>query len=716
MLHSQIATASDLTLLRNSVSRPKEEILQYDALDPCYETPLCQELRARFGEHVALRKHFIYAQRASSSLGQWCADRIWLLATTDDEFSKLERKTEKTIMKDRDDMPVAILDENLRQLKAFKEVIDKCSFGVPRFEGNIVSSKARTLIEYMNKTFMEEKRLKGMIFVQQRWTAILLQDLLRHLGTRHIRPDLLIGSGTSEAGDLKVTFRKQLGALNRFRKSEVNCLIVTSIAEEGLDVPDCNLIIRFDLYNTVIQYIQSRGRARHMESTYVHMIEYGNLIHRQRLKDVRMAEAKTRAFCEALPRDRILQGNGLNPDFANATHKERGYRRYIDPETQATLTYASSLVFLAHFVATLPSNGADILQPMYHISSDQDMFICEVLLPESAPIHSATGQPAFKKSIARRSAAFEACLILRQKGFIDSHFISTYHKTLPLMRNARLAFTTHKCKGYSMKIKPDCWSLDQGSVPETLFVSILELEDPQMLSVDCQPLAILTRTKLPQFPSFALKLGLNVSSHLNSHLRTDSLRADESKLRKIDDFTLRIFQDVFNKKFESQAKRMSYWLAPVLPNWRSQEDDMFIDWHVIDEVTHSQGISWNVQDSPEKYVNRYLIDRWNGGQRYYSISVEPNMRGNDPVPPEATTHRFMDSVINYTVSLFSKSRNRATWTEEQPVLRAHQLLHRLNWLDDFTESEHSVNTKAWVCIEPLQISAVSKSASEMSLC
>ena len=58
-----------------------------------------------------------------------------------------------------------------------------------------------------------------------------------------------------------------------------------------------------------------------------------------------------RKFCEALPADRLLQGNDCDLDTALA--KERAMRKYIEPTTKATLTYASSLVVLAHFVGRL---------------------------------------------------------------------------------------------------------------------------------------------------------------------------------------------------------------------------------------------------------------------------------------------------------------------------------------------------------------------------
>lgn len=61
-----------------------------------------------------------------------------------------------------------------------------------------------------------------------------------------------------------------------------------------------------------------------------------------------------RHFCESLPADRLLEGNDANLDAALV--KEKSFRTFVDPESGAKLTYASSLVVLAHFTASLVSN------------------------------------------------------------------------------------------------------------------------------------------------------------------------------------------------------------------------------------------------------------------------------------------------------------------------------------------------------------------------
>lgn len=54
---------------------------------------------------------------------------------------------------------------------------------------------------------------------------------------------------------------------------QVTLLVATSVAEEGLDIRQCNVVIRFDLAKTVLAYIQSRGRARKPGSDYILMAE-----------------------------------------------------------------------------------------------------------------------------------------------------------------------------------------------------------------------------------------------------------------------------------------------------------------------------------------------------------------------------------------------------------------------------------------------------------
>ena len=57
--------------------------------------------------------------------------------------------------------------------------------------------------------------------------------------------------------------------LQAFRNNECTLLISTTVLEEGIDVPDCNLVIRFGGSLNLITYIQSRGRARDDNGRFV---------------------------------------------------------------------------------------------------------------------------------------------------------------------------------------------------------------------------------------------------------------------------------------------------------------------------------------------------------------------------------------------------------------------------------------------------------------
>ena len=46
--------------------------------------------------------------------------------------------------------------------------------------------------------------------------------------------------------------------LQKFRKHEINILVSTNIVEEGVDIPACNMIIRFSKIHNFGSYIQSK--------------------------------------------------------------------------------------------------------------------------------------------------------------------------------------------------------------------------------------------------------------------------------------------------------------------------------------------------------------------------------------------------------------------------------------------------------------------------
>ena len=713
MLHSQIVTTSNLAALRNAISRPKEIILPYEKSRVPYETCLCLDMKATFGDVEVLARYFDLAREVASHLGDWCADQIWAMALGDEEPHKLERKAEKAFRHGQRGRPIASLDVDLGKLKEAKELTAQRAVVAPSLDGNSISAKAKVFLTYMDEKFAKEKPGKCIIFVNTRWTARLLKELLVRMCASYVRPDLLIGTGAGDAGDTKISFKKQLSALNSFRKGETNCLIATSIAEEGLDIPDCNMVVRFDLYTTLIQYIQSRGRARDVNSTYVHMIESGNKAHLQLIQEVKRGENKMRNFCEALPADRLLQGDGKEYDFDAVVIKERGQRKFTDPLTKATLTYTSSIVVLDNFVSRLPHDGESAPRVAYYVFRQDGNFLCEITLPNTSPIHFAVGRAHSTKAIARRSAAFEACILLRQKEFLDGNFISIYRKILPQMRNARLALTGNKSNVYSRKLKPKEWEICRGSLPKKLYITVLELERPDKLGLPCQPLAIMTRTRLPKFPAFRLGLQINESSDLLCIAKDQSVEVDGPMLEMLDTFTQRIFLDVFNKKYEANTAAMSYWLGPVIKCWTSAIEGDIVDWPTLEKVFQSpDGLKWSVDAPVEQYINRFLVDRWDGGRRFFSVALEPGLQACDPVPECVARNRSIKSILDYSVGWLRLSREKVDWNKDQPVVRAHRFLHRINWLEDFTEEQYKINTKVWLCLQPLLISAVSVSIRE----
>jgi endoribonuclease Dicer len=514
-----------------------------------------------------------------------------------------------------------------------------------------------------------------------------------------------------------VSFRQQVLTMMNFRKGILNCLLATSVAEEGLDIPDCNLVIRFDLYTTLIQYIQSRGRARHANSRYIHMIEDGNQQHNNIVIEVRRNERILKDFCAAMPDSRKLTGNDFDMDYFLA--KERTHRVYIVKSTQAKLTYKMSLMVLANFVDSLPNAPDSHIQPEYVMIVQDKQFVCEVILPEASPIRLAVGRPATTKQVAKCSAAFEACLELVRGRYLDDHLLPIFTKQLPVMRNALLAVDSKKREAYKMKTKPKAWSI--GGVPEELFMTVLTLDKPACLDRRSQPLAVLTRSKLPQLPSFMLHFGGGNHSSINCVSVESPMAISLEVLSRINTFTLCLFDDIFSKEYESDISKMPYFLVPILPQAYADclvNPSDLVDWDILQSVEDHQ-LKWapspwdnkSWQTEPDEFFNdKFIVDPYDGSRKLWTVGVAPQYKPLDPVPPNSAprmgTRKNNDNIMEYSCSLWAKARARRTFDPNQRVFEAQLISLRRNLLDEFDSTEAETPKKCFVILETLRISPV----------
>ncbi len=120
-------------------------------------------------------------------------------------------------------------------------------------------NKLKSIIKEELELFNNKKII---IFTQYRKTAELLKNQLidGFSDSEQHAIEKFIGQST-KVDDFGYSQNEQIKILNEFRKNNINILIATSVAEEGLDIPNVDAIIFYEPVPSEIRLIQRRGRT-----------------------------------------------------------------------------------------------------------------------------------------------------------------------------------------------------------------------------------------------------------------------------------------------------------------------------------------------------------------------------------------------------------------------------------------------------------------------
>ncbi|CAO1636838.1 unnamed protein product [Parajaminaea phylloscopi] len=572
----------------------------------------------------------------------------------------------------------------------------------------------------------------GIVFCNRRITAMTLQLLIQRTPSlaSFIHCEGLVGHASSHAGTDAMSWEEQCRILSRLRRrAPTNLVIATSVLEEGLDIMPVNCVIRFDPPQHHVGYVQSRGRARSANSTYILMVEQGERKHANLLTGIVKAEAMLQDWLSNVPEDRLASAivEEDSGDEREALRKDENAgllsQSLTDEETGARLYPIDSVSLLAHYVALLRADDFSPTGPDIEIEGDHGSWSGTVHLPANCPIRIVRGPVARSKLAARRLVAFEACRQLHEIGHLDKHLAprksaKKFSERLEALEydlqgigevNEGTPENMVSCRHRIPNVlaSPSIPSKMEAGAKITVHCTIIATPGERMNGEPMRPLGLVTTRPLmalwaPQAVTLVKYAGLCDVS-VAPPRQSFELTWTDDQVRSVVKYTATLLSLITPHDFEGQK-----WPYLVLPLNEGQND---VNWLEINAVT----------DPPAKQIpltelgrdgsmdDKLLLDsphcRAGAARTYVCLDVDHTLSPHDKIPKDAIVREgdgestFWD--LFHRTQLRKQSRlekdqtpakSRRPCQDEQPMLVARRVPRRLeNYLttDNQRSKAHS---------------------------
>jgi len=113
---------------------------------------------------------------------------------------------------------------------------------------------AKSAIE---RLLRDKPSAKILLFTEFRDNVLTIVDTVSSIPSATVHKFI----GQASRAEKGMSQKIQVEVLDSFRKGDLNCLVCTSVGEEGIDIPDVDLVIFYSPLPSVIRTVQRRGRT-----------------------------------------------------------------------------------------------------------------------------------------------------------------------------------------------------------------------------------------------------------------------------------------------------------------------------------------------------------------------------------------------------------------------------------------------------------------------
>uniref|UniRef100_A0A9J8B4C1 RNA helicase n=1 Tax=Cyprinus carpio carpio TaxID=630221 RepID=A0A9J8B4C1_CYPCA len=225
----------------------------------------------------------------------------------------------------------------------------------------------------LEEEYHNNDQTRTVMFVKTRALADAMKKWIDETDSlKFLKPGVLIGKGRkSNFTGSGMTPNNQKGILESFKSSDQSkMLIATSVADEGIDIPQCNLVLMYEYVGNVVKMVQVRGRGR-AEGSRCFLISSNK---------ERIAKEKINMFKEKMVEEAIVQLQSRPADLSNKVlhfHRmeDKARRDHISSSPEKPKTQGSYELLCSKCKKfACMSDDIRVVQGAHHIVLDRSMF------------------------------------------------------------------------------------------------------------------------------------------------------------------------------------------------------------------------------------------------------------------------------------------------------------------------------------------------------